>query len=277
MWFKKNKWKVIVTALIASALTLAFWYGGTAPGSRGFVAADKPSPQTVSPARADVTDRPSATPAASPAAPTESEAPAQANSEVPAAAPEPDISPKTPETPSPAVEIPQTVTDKYLTDPVPEGKPPPVEPQDTEIGNGAHTCTISISCATILDNMELLDSEKHELVPDDGWILPPITTAFYEGESVFHILRRTCKEQKIHMEFMSTPIYNSAYIEGIHNLYEFDVGELSGWMYEVNGWFPNYGCSRYQLSDGDVVNWVYTCDLGFDVGGGYATGGSEDA
>lgn len=25
-----------------------------------------------------------------------------------------------------------------------------------------------------------------------------------------------------------TPVYNSAYIEGIHNLYEFDVGKLSG-------------------------------------------------
>ena len=74
------------------------------------------------------------------------------------------------------------------------------------------------------------------------------------------------------MEFENTPIYNSAYIEGINNLYEFDVGELSGWMYKVNEWFPNYGCSRYQLCDGDVVCWVYTCDLGSDVGGGYSTG-----
>ena len=53
----------------------------------------------------------------------------------------------------------------------------------------------------------------------------------------------------------------------IANLYEFDVGELSGWMYKVNGWFPNYGCSRYLLADGDNVEWVYTCDLGSDVGG----------
>ena len=67
-------------------------------------------------------------------------------------------------------------------------------------------------------------------------------------------------------------LYNSAYVEGINNLYEFDVGSLSGWMYSVNGWFPNYGCSRYALQNGDVVEWVYTCDLGYDVGGGYSTG-----
>ena len=165
-----------------------------------------------------------------------------------------------------------TGKDKYQTDPVPEGKPIPVEPEDVEIGDAAYTCTLSISCATILDNLDLCDPEKVELVPADGWILQPMTVTFYEGESVFNVLQRTCKQQKIHMEFSNTPIYNSAYIEGIHNLYEFDVGNLSGWMYKVNGWFPNYGCSRYQLKDGDVIEWVYTCDLGYDVGGGYATG-----
>ncbi len=67
-------------------------------------------------------------------------------------------------------------------------------------------------------------------------------------------------------------MYNSAYIEGINNLYEFDCGSLSGWMYKVNEWFPNYGCSRYELKNGDDVVWCYTCDLGYDVGGGYATG-----
>ena len=165
-----------------------------------------------------------------------------------------------------------TGKDKYLTDPVPEGKPAPVEPEDAEVSDTEYTCTLSISCATILDNMDLCKEEKRELVPEDGWILKPMTVTFYEGESVFNILQRTCKQQKIHMEFENTPIYNSAYIEGINNLYEFDVGNTSGWMYKVNGWFPNYGCSRYQLKDGDVIEWVYTCDLGDDVGGGYATG-----
>ena len=135
------------------------------------------------------------------------------------------------------------------------------------------SCTISISCAAILDNMELCDPDKIDLVPEDGWILQPIAVSFSEGESVFDVLQRVCKQQKIHMEFEDTPIYNSAYIEGIANLYEFDVGALSGWMYKVNEWFPNYGCSQYTLKDRDVIAWVYTCDLGYDVGGGYAAGG----
>ena len=240
MWFQKYKRKIIVPALIAAVLVGAFYYGGNAPGSRGWeIPGNIVSDSTQS---GDVT--------------TDSE--------------------QTPSgmivDPSGMIIDPETGKDKYLTDPVPEGKPAPVEPQDVTIGTDAYTCTISISCSTILDNMDLCDPEKVDLVPEDGWILQPIVVTFYEGESVFNVLQRVCKQQKIHMEFENTPIYNSAYIEGIHNLYEFDVGELSGWMYQVNGWFPNYGCSRYQLRDGDVIEWVYTCDLGRDVGGGYAVG-----
>mgnify|MGYP003080143169 CR=1 FL=1 len=76
----------------------------------------------------------------------------------------------------------------------------------------SYHCTVSISCASILEHMELCSEEKRELVPEDGWILKPMTVTFYEGESVFNILQRTCKQQKIHMEFENTPVYNSAYI-----------------------------------------------------------------
>jgi hypothetical protein len=168
---------------------------------------------------------------------------------------------------------PETGKDKYLTDPVPEGKPIPVEPQEAVVGGQTFTCVLSVRCDTILDNMRMLDKEKHELVPADGVIFPPTTVTFHDGESVFNVLQREMKRAGIHMEFENTPIYNSAYIEGINNLYEFDVGELSGWMYEVNGWYPNYGCSRYQLKDGDLIEWNYTCDLGRDLGQYWLEGG----
>ena len=157
--------------------------------------------------------------------------------------------------------------DEYMTSPVPDGKPNPVEPEETVISNEEYTCTLSVSCGTILDNIELLDKEKVDIVPENGVIFAEKTVTFYDGESVFNVLLREMKRNKIHIEFVNTPIFNSAYIEGINNLYEFDCGELSGWMYKVNGWFPNDGCSRYQLKDGDRIEWVYTCDLGADIGG----------
>lgn len=130
----------------------------------------------------------------------------------------------------------------------------------------SNTCTISISCATILDNMDDLKSSKAEFVPSDGWILAPTEVEFTEGESVHDVLQRVCREAGIQMESSFTPAYNSAYVEGINNLYEFDCGQLSGWMFSVNGWYPNYGCSKYTVNAGDEICWVYTCNLGKDVG-----------
>lgn len=171
----------------------------------------------------------------------------------------------------PATKATQSTTggkkDKYQTEEVPAGKPQPVEPQEQETNDNTLKCTFSISCATVLDNTELLPSSKKSIIPDDGWILKPTSATFNEGESVFDVLESVCRENKIHLEFSLTPIYNSAYIEGIGNLYEFDCGSLSGWNYTVNDWFPNYGCSRYEVKNGDVIKFLYTCNLGEDIGG----------
>ena len=299
-FWQKNKWIFIAPVLIVLVLAATFVFG-----DRNMPKQKDPAEQTTVAAPAEAPEQPTADapvqtpeqPAATADVPDDAETePTEAPTE---SAPEPSDKPQTDEPAQANTEQPEYVSpeevqasasgeyeevngmmidtgtgkDKYQTDPVPEGKPIPVEPENVESGDAEYTCTLSISCATILDNMDLCKEEKRELVPEDGWILKPMTVTFYEGESVFNVLQRTCKQQKIHMEFSNTPIYNSAYIEGINNLYEFDVGNLSGWMYRVNDWFPNYGCSRYLLQDGDVIEWVYTCDLGDDVGGGYATGG----
>lgn len=167
-----------------------------------------------------------------------------------------------------------TGKDKYQTDPVPEGKPVPIEPENNKINKGVEKhAYLSVRADTILDNMDWLNPDKRELVPKDGVIYARKKVKFYEGESVFDLLQREMKNSKIHMEFSKTPAYNSAYIEGINNLYEFDCGELSGWMYKVNDWFPNYGVSRYALKEGDQVEFEYTCKLGEDIGGFNAIGG----
>lgn len=127
-------------------------------------------------------------------------------------------------------------------------------------------CTIEIRCNTILDNMSDLSPGKESYVPSNGIILPTSKVSFSEGETVFEVLKRACSTAGIQLEYSWTPLYESYYIEGINHLYEFDCGEQSGWMYKVNGWYPNYGCSSYELSEGDVIVWTYTCKgLGADV------------
>ena len=133
---------------------------------------------------------------------------------------------------------------------------------------GKMYCTIQIRCDTILNNLGNLTPGKEAYVPSNGIILATSQLAFEEGETVFDVLQRACNLAGIQIEYSYTPIYESYYIEGLNHLYEFDCGSLSGWMYKVNGWFPNYGCSSYTLEDGDNIVWCYTCNgAGADVGG----------
>jgi len=143
----------------------------------------------------------------------------------------------------------------------------PVEPGDMVVGDDWFYVTLSARVDTLLNNMHLLHRDKHELVPDDGVIFFSANVRAYEGESVFNVLQREMRRTGIHMSSRFTPGFNSAYIEAINNIFELDGGPLSGWMYRVNGWFPNFGSSRYLLQPGDVIEWMYTVDLGRDVGG----------
>lgn len=149
----------------------------------------------------------------------------------------------------------------------PTSKPIATESVITEAPVERTTCTLSVRCDTILSNMTSLDPAKVEIIPQNGVIYGPNTIEFTEGESVFDLLLREMRNRGIHFEFENAPIYGSAYIEGIANIYEFDCGSQSGWMYKVNGQFPRYGCSDYKISNGDKIEFVYTCSSGKDIGG----------
>ncbi|RKP58085.1 DUF4430 domain-containing protein [Cohnella endophytica] len=295
---KITKNKAIAALVIVLALTLAFfWSGSDRHGGKSGISG------TETPAVSESGSSPTATPESSPIAtgdsgdvqPTESEAtPVKKESDAvqaPSATSEQTKElPASPTKPSKPAESDkpagqgdakppkeqEATKDKYQTDPVPEGKPKPVEWQDVTVDKKKPLkATLSVTCKTILDNLDQFNKDKLEVLPKDGVIFESQSVTFYEGESVFDVLLREMRGHKIHMEFEMTPIYNSNYIEGINNIYEFDCGELSGWMYKVNGWFPNYGASRYKLKDGDVVDWVYTCDLGRDIGGDQAASGGS--
>ena len=133
-------------------------------------------------------------------------------------------------------------------------------------GDGKLTCTIAVRCDTLLDKKDKLTEGKAELVPENGAILEEREVEFKAGESVFDVFRKVLKEDKIHFEYVDSQAYNSVYIEGIGNIYEFDCGPQSGWVYMVNGVRPGVGCSAYTLADGDEILFAYTCELGEDVG-----------
>ena len=127
-------------------------------------------------------------------------------------------------------------------------------------------CYVSITCKTAIESGELSDSML-SVLPEDGTVLEKFEVSYEDGATVFDVLADVVKENKIHMEYTGTS--KIPYIEGVANLYEFDCGPLSGWMYQVNGWFPSFNMGQYKIERGDHIEVIYTCDLGEDVGDTY--------
>lgn len=263
-----------ITAAVA-VLAFAFWYGGDAPGLRGWNVAESETmeietaedpqkepeepPKTESMHSIEQTENPTeklpekADVDESKVKIQESAEPKKIEEDIPketaSLKPEKTVSPES------LPQIPEMI---------------PSEKKNEE--KAENTCILSVRCDTILQNMAWLDADKVSIVPADGVILSERSVSFSDGESVFDVLVREMRLNGIQMEFENTPMYKSAYIEGIGNIYEFDCGEQSGWMYRVNGEFPNFGCSLYTIKPGDKVEWVYTCNLGADVGNKYYGG-----
>ena len=229
---QKYKNKIIIIGTVLALLALAFFWGGN-PGDKEELKVTQPS-----------------------AAVTGIENGANANDPLKASS-----------TTQPDQKTSAVVETGKAQTPAKQELPTPVEQKHNQGVSTAPTCTLSVQCTTILENLDKFDKSKRQILPLDGVIFPATMVTFTQGESVFNLLQREMKRAGIHFEFTSVPVYNSNYIEGIGNIYELDCGELSGWVYKVNGQVPIYGCSRYQLQDGDVVEFVYTCNMGRDVGG----------
>ncbi|MDE6568356.1 MAG: DUF4430 domain-containing protein [Lachnospiraceae bacterium] len=162
-----------------------------------------------------------------------------------------------------------TKPDQYHTDPVPSGRPEPVNAEDQSVNQKkSFYVYLSIDVLTILDHMEDLKAGLQKYVPADGWILPKTQVLCYEGETAWDVMSRECKARGINVQSSYTPLYNSVYMEGINHIGEFDCGATAGWVYEVNGWIPNYSSSRYVLVEGEYLRWRYSCTgFGSDLEG----------
>ena len=124
------------------------------------------------------------------------------------------------------------------------------------------SCTVEVRCDTVMSRVK----ERSFGVPRDGVILAATPVKFTQGESAYDVLRRVCRAAGLSLEYKYYPMIGGYYITEIGGLAESDFGPGSGWLFKVNGWFPNYGASKHEVEDGDVIVWLYSCDGGTDLG-----------
>lgn len=145
----------------------------------------------------------------------------------------------------------------------------------------------------------VISVEKFSL--NQGYLIEPLELPFYEGDTGSVLVDRLLGKDNYKntgsvkdsfylarvydptMEEINFPkhiIENSRELSNTRSdewLGEFDYYSMSGWMYSVNGWFPNYGFSQYVPKDGDVIRVQFTVSgYGADIGANNEQWGQPD-
>lgn len=132
--------------------------------------------------------------------------------------------------------------------------------------SGGMAVTFSADCSSALENMDRIDPAVNQpsVIPADGVVITECVISLPEGSSAFDALAAAARQQQVRIDYAGSSW--GTYVRSIGYISEFGFGELSGWMYRVNGEYPQTSAGNFILHEGDVVEFVYTCDLGRDVG-----------
>lgn len=126
--------------------------------------------------------------------------------------------------------------------------------QVAQLGEDAISTTITIRCDKV--------AGQRDYIPADGMVLATTEIPLNPGATALDQLVSAARTYNIHMENEGGV---SDYISGMAYLYEYDFGDLSGWVFCVNGEVSAIGCGEYVLSEGDSVEWIYSLAMGADI------------
>ena len=124
------------------------------------------------------------------------------------------------------------------------------------------TATLTVSCENLLGD-DRADDGLRAAVPDDGLLVPPTEVTVLEGDTAFTLLERVCAERGLALDEQRG--LSGVYVQGIGGVREFDCGSISCWLFRINGEIRSTDSGSVVLQDGDVLEFLYTCELGADI------------
>ena len=139
-----------------------------------------------------------------------------------------------------AVSVELTVIGTTPVEPTPV-EPTPVEP--TPVDPDPETITVTFQLHT--------DTE--------AWILPTVVRDLPEGTTAFEVFKQVLAANGYTYDAKGSYVRAVIAPDGT-KVAELSKGQYSGWMYRVNGEFPDTYMGAYELEDGDGIEVFFTAD-----------------
>ena len=93
----------------------------------------------------------------------------------------------------------------------------------------------------------------------DAWILPTVVRDLPEGTTAFEVFKQVLAANGYTYDAKGSYVRAVIAPDGT-KVAELSKGQYSGWMYRVNGEFPDTYMGAYELEDGDVIEVFFTAD-----------------
>ena len=118
----------------------------------------------------------------------------------------------------------------------------------------------ALLCGCVSTQIDANNTVTVSAVHEDGRVLlRPTQVPLPDGASAFDALTIATKEQGVVLAFDGSK--PNRYVEGIGGLFNASEGELSGWLYYVNGETPAVGADQYEIQDGDEYRFLFVTDF----------------
>lgn len=119
----------------------------------------------------------------------------------------------------------------------------------------------SINVKQLVEHPDLVSEalKNANVIPSDGVIFASLIE-FTDKQTAFDLLVDISKKEKFPIDFSGSSANGDAFIKSIKGIENKSAGDLSGWMYFVNGEMPTIGAAKYELKGGDTIEWKFVTD-----------------
>jgi len=134
---------------------------------------------------------------------------------------------------------------------------------DYKIKNGYNSISGDINIKTEELTPITIEEASLKIIGYENTILSKTSGEIKNGDTVLSFTKRILRKKDIDYDD------RGGYLSNIDGLKQFDKGSKSGWMFSVNGDFPEIGADNVRLREDDYIKWLYTSDMGKDIGNKY--------
>ena len=159
-----------------------------------------------------------------------------------------------------AVSVELTVTGTTPVEPTPV-EPTPVEPTPVEPTPVEPTPVepTPVEPTPVDPDPETITVTFQLHTDTDAWILPTVVRDLPEGTTAFEVFKQVLAANGYTYDAKGSYVRAVIAPDGT-KVAELSKGQYSGWMYRVNGEFPDTYMGAYELEDGDVIEVFFTAD-----------------